>query len=168
MVDIIAATKAVYEASGNKCPKSVTITLAGSAGTAWATDAIKKISTAILTDSDGYKMTIAFSKALTTIAVASKFEGGCVLAATGNAVCWRGKYGATADIILTGMTATWIVKKDWLITKLVAGTTVTAAKWGLTYVPDCNVTNATTAVAACNKTSWGAVGSVITMGGNWW
>merc|ERR1712195_349829 len=136
MVDIIAATKAVYEASGNKCPKSVTITLAGSAGTAWATDAIKKISTAILTDSDGYKMTIAFSKALTTIAVASKFEGGCVLATTGNAVCWRGKYGATAD------------------------------KWGLTYVPDCNVTNATTAVAACNKTSWGAVGSVITMGGN--
>ena len=167
MVDIIAATKAAYELAGNKCPKSVTITLAGSAGTAWATDAIKKISTAILTDSDGYKMTLAFSKMLTGAAAAGKYEGGCVLAATGNAVCFRAaKYPSPA--VLTTMVATWIVKKDWLITKLVAGTAITAAKWGLTYVPDCAVTNATTAVAACGTATWGAAKSTTTMGGNWW
>ena len=66
------------------------------------------------------------------------------------------------------MVATWIVKKDWLITKLVAGTAITAAKWGLTYVPDCAVTNATTAVAACGTATWGAAKSTTTMGGNWW
>ena len=167
MVDIIAATATAYALSTNKCPKSVTITLAGSAGTAWATDAIKKISTAILTDSDGYKMTIAFSKMLTGITVATKFEGGCVLASTGNAVCFRSAAYPTSRI-LTTMTAAWIVKKDWKITALVAGTTITAAKWGILYVPDCAVTNATTAVAACGTATWGAAASTTTMGGNWW
>merc|ERR1712166_610084 len=146
MVDIVAATTAVYTNAANKCPKSVTITLAGSAGTAWATDAIKKISTAILTDSDGYKMTLAFGKSQAGVATANKYEGGCVLAATGNAVCFRAaKYPSPA--VLTTMVATWIVKKDWVITKLVAGTAITAAKWGLTYVPECNAT-ATPVVAA--------------------
>ena len=65
------------------------------------------------------------------------------------------------------MVATWIVKKDWLITKLVAGTAITAAKWGLTYVPECNAT-ATPVVAACGVATWGAKDAVATMGGNWW
>merc|ERR1712166_11965 len=83
------------------CPKAVTITLVGSAGTAWATDAIKKISTAILTDSDGYKMTLAFSKMLTGAAAAGKYEGGCVLAATGNAVCFRSAAYPASKILTT-------------------------------------------------------------------
>lgn len=64
------------------------------------------------------------------------------------------------------MKATWIKKADYKIGALVAGTAITAAKWNLVYVPVCDVTNTTTAVAACNT-----FGSVVdtdnTYGGSW-
>lgn len=70
-VDIIANasydTQAKWKAKSaatptNKCPRVVTVTLTANVGTAWATAAIKKISTAILTDSDGYMMGLQASK----------------------------------------------------------------------------------------------------------
>jgi hypothetical protein len=69
-VDIIGLTSttqagwknAVVTASKTYCPFTATVTLGGSTGTAWATDAIKKIATAIVTDSDGYKITLAVGR----------------------------------------------------------------------------------------------------------
>lgn len=63
------------------------------------------------------------------------------------------------------MKATYQTATEFKISKLVAGTAITAAKWGITYVPVCNVTS-TTAVAACTSTF--IVDSVATYGGTWW
>ena len=162
-VDIIGLTSTTQTgwkntlASGvtrSKCPYAATVTLAGSTGSAWATAAIKKISTAILTDSDGYKITLAVGRKNGKVYVAGAVEGGCLLHATSNHVCFRAP--VSTGTILVGMKATWIKKADYKIGALVAGTSITAAKWGLVYIPICDVTNTTTAVAAC-----GTYGSTI-------
>jgi hypothetical protein len=159
-VDIIGLTSTTQTgwkttaATATFCPFTATVTLAGSTGSAWATTAIKKISTAILTDSDGYKITLAVGRKNGKVYVTGAVEGGCLLHATSNHVCFRAP--VSTGTILVGMKATWIKKADYKIGALVAGTSITAAKWGLVYIPICDVTNTTTAVAAC-----GTYGSTI-------
>jgi hypothetical protein len=174
-VDIIGLTSTtqtgwkntlVSPATRSKCPFTATVTLAGSTGSAWATAAIKKISTAILTDSDGYKITLAVGRKSGVVYATGFVEGGCLLHATSNHVCFRAP-ARTATVALIGMKATWIKKADYKIGALVAGTAITAAKWGLVYVPVCDVANATTPVAAC-----GSFGKTVdtdnTYGGSWY
>ena len=175
-VDIIAnasydtyAKWAVATAAANatyKCPQKVTVTLTANVGTAWATAAIKKISTAILTDSDGYMMGLQAGKINNLVfnATGYKWEGGCVKTATSNAICFRTTAVGSAAAI-TNMSATFQTATEFKITKLVAGAAITAAKWGLTYVPVCNAVS-TPVVAACTTTF--AVNSILTYGGTWW
>jgi hypothetical protein len=172
MVDIIATTTTTGTSSGWKsgagtatyCPIKATVTLVGSTGTAWATDAIKKISASILTDSDGYKITLAVGRQNGTKLVSTNNEGGCLIHTNSGAVCFRGAISSTA--ILTGMKATWIKLADYKIGALVAGTEITAAKWGIVYDPICNVTT-TPVTTACGAT-FIVADATVTYGGSWY
>lgn len=140
------------------------MTLAGSTGTAWATAAIKKIATAILTDSDGYKITLSVGRKSGAVYASGTVEGGCLIHATSNHVCFRAPVATSGTLI--GMKATWIKRADYKIAALVAGTSITAAKWNMVYDPICDVVNTTTAVAAC--ASFGSTADTDNVyGGSW-
>jgi len=176
MVDIIGLTSKTASPSWlaadeakttTPCPYTVTVTLAGNVGTAWATAAVKKLSTAILTDSDGYKITVVAGRNSGKLKTKDETEGGCLLHATSNHVCFRSaKYAAGGkDDPLNGMKATWIKLADYKIGALVAGTEITAAKWGITYTPTCNaVTSPVTAACA----TFGATADTNSTYGAWW
>jgi len=115
-VDIIASASTTYAAwktandalSTGFCPYKVTVTLTANVGTAWATAAIKKISTAIITDSDGYMMGLQAtpSSSLAYHAAGHIWEGGCAKTATSNAVCFR-TTAVSASAKVINMSATY-------------------------------------------------------------
>merc|ERR1711943_4419 len=75
-------------------------------------------------------------------------------------------YAATATTTpLNGMKATWIKLADYKIGALVAGTEITAAKWGITYTPTCNVVTSPV-TAAC--ATFGSVDDTNYTYGAWW
>ena len=67
------------------CPKTVVVGLTGQTTSTWASDAILKVSTALKTDSDGYKFSLLVGPGIGALTT-DKIFGGCV-STTGNYVC---------------------------------------------------------------------------------
>jgi len=67
------------------CPKTVVVGLTGQTTSTWASDAILKVSTALKTDSDGYKFSLLLGGGIGALTTSLIF-GGCV-STTGNYVC---------------------------------------------------------------------------------
>jgi hypothetical protein len=108
------------------CPKKLEVTLTGVASSVWATDAILKVSTTLKTDTDGYELSMLVTGGLHAADVAHSNYGGCIVT-TGNYVCMNGDISAA---YLQSVNFSWILKKDFVATAaLVAGTTITLAKW---------------------------------------
>ena len=108
------------------CPKKIEVTLTGVASSVWATDAIIKVSTTLKTDTDGYQFALLVTGGFNAADTQDQNVGGCVVT-TGNYVCINGNLGAT---YLNTLNYSWILKKDFVATAaLVAGTTLTLAKW---------------------------------------
>merc|ERR1712166_94357 len=72
--------------TGTVCGVGSMVTLTGNVGNTWATTAITKVATAVLTKSDGYQIKIATSGNTQTALAAAKVGGGSALAAAGTAI----------------------------------------------------------------------------------
>merc|ERR1712166_111907 len=138
--------------TGTVCGVGSKVTLTGNVGNTWATTAITKVATAVLTKSDGYQIKVAFSGNTQTALT------------TENLVCNTYKTITEGGVIGTStQKASWVAHATW---KLVggaalaaAGTAITVVDTSLVMVPNCIKT---TFVAATDTGCLAATGSAVT------
>merc|ERR1711957_606703 len=147
MVAFSASTTSTVCGVGSK------VTLSGNIGVAWATEAIVKVATAVLTKSDGYQIVIATTNSTAAVVGAGKYGGGCIKTADSNAVC------------NTYLAANW--KLATALTLAKAGTAITVVDTNIAFVPiGCSGAASVTTFAllpACSTSSGSAIGSVQTL-----
>jgi hypothetical protein len=125
MTEISGSTLAAGATAAN-CSKSITVTLAGSPS-GWYTDVIKTASSALSTDSDGYKITVLSATIGGVVIDATNvYQGGCIVT-TGNYVCIEAVQGAGFLGLMKVYALT--AAKFSAAARVNTGTEITIAKW---------------------------------------
>merc|ERR1711957_799309 len=157
MVAFSASTTSTVCGVGSK------VTLSGNIGVAWATEAIVKVATAVLTKSDGYQIVIATTNSTAAVVGAGKYGGGCIKTADSNAVC--NTYLAATDssyVATTMQKVTVVLAADWKL-----ATALTVVDTNIAFVPiGCSGAASVTTFAllpACTDTSGSLTTAVQTL-----